>query len=344
MERAITDQPPALVRRRSHWRTMPERGTISVFEVAVFAICTTLVALPLPPAYKDVMIITFIWAGVALAWNIAGGFVGLISFGHAAFFAVGGYTSTILGVRYGLTPWVGIWIGAILAAALGATLALIGARLRGPFFILSTLAAAEVVRIGALNWTTLTGGAEGIWITPVPSVVNMVFASQTSYAVLILVYFVVVYAITKVIEGSRYGYYMFAVRDDEDAASAAGVRPLLTRTGAMAISAFLTGIGGSLFAQYFQLLDPNHVASPELSFQFALLPALGGLGTAIGPVLGAFAIMPLAELLRSNLGDVFQGLHLVVFGGFMIIVMLYFPAGLAGALERLAGGWGKKAS
>jgi branched-chain amino acid transport system permease protein len=172
----------------------------------------------------------------------------------------------------------------------------------------------------------------------------MVFSSQTSYGALMLIYLVIVYAITKVIEGSRYGFHMFAVRDDEDAASAAGINPLLVRTGAMAMSAFLTGIGGSLFAQYFQLLDPTHVASPELSFQFALLPALGGLGTAIGPVLGAFAIVPAAELLRSNLGDVFQGLHLAIFGGFLIIVMLYFPAGIAGALERLARGRAKSVS
>jgi branched-chain amino acid transport system permease protein len=158
-----------------------------------------------------------------------------------------------------------------------------------------------------------------------------------------LSYLLMVYAITKLIEGSRYGLQMFAVRDDEDAAMAAGVIPLLARTGAMAISAFLTAVGGSLFAQYFQFLDPTHVVSPELSFQFALLPALGGLGTAIGPVLGAFAIMPAAELLRSYLGAVFQGLHLVIFGGFLIVVMLYFPSGIAGALDRFAGGAVKRA-
>ena len=129
---------------------------------------------------------------------------------------------------------------------------------------------------------------------------------------------------------------MFAVRDDEEAASAAGVNPLLARTGAMGLSALLTAIGGSLFAQYFQFLDPTHVVSPELSFQFALLPALGGLGTAIGPVLGAFAIMPLSEMLRSYLGSAFQGLHLAIYGGFLVVVMLYFPSGIAGALERLA--------
>jgi branched-chain amino acid transport system permease protein len=137
-----------------------------------------------------------------------------------------------------------------------------------------------------------------------------VFASKTAYATLILGYLMVVYVITKVVEGSRYGFYLFAVRDDEDAASAAGVNPLLARTGAMCLSAFLTAIGGSLFAQYFLFLDPTHVVSPELSFQFALLPALGGLGTAIGPVLGSIAITPLSEMLRSYFGGDAAGLHL----------------------------------
>jgi branched-chain amino acid transport system permease protein len=165
----------------------------------------------------------------------------------------------------------------------------------------------------------------------------MVFASRSAYAAVVLGFLVAVYIISKTLEGSRYGFYLFAVRDDEEAASAAGVNPLLARAGAMGLSAMLTAMGGSLFAQYFQFLDPTHVLSPELSFQFALLPALGGLGTAIGPVLGAFAIMPLSEMLRSYLGSAFQGLHLAIYGGFLVVVMLYFPSGIAGALARLRG-------
>ena len=285
---------------------------------------------------SDVVIQTFLWAGLALAWNIAGGFAGLISFGHAAFFGVGAYTSSILAANYGLTPWIGLWIGGLLAAAFGAVLTLVCARLRGPFFILSTLAAAEVVRIAALNWASLTGGAEGLSILPIASIANMVFESKATYAALMLGYFVLIYAITKTVEGSRYGYYLFAARDDEEAASAAGVNPLLARTGAMCLSAFLSGIGGSLFAQYFLFLDPTHVISPELSFQFALLPALGGLGTAIGPVLGSFVITPLSEMLRSYFGGAGAGLHLAIYGGVLVVVMLYFPSGIAGALQRLA--------
>lgn len=322
---------------RSRLPLLPQRGRVSVFEIALLLVCVGLLVVGLSPNLRDLIVLTFLFAGLALAWNIAGGYAGLISFGHAAFFSVGAYTSTILLVHFDLTPWVGIWIGAILSALCGVVLALVCVRLRGPFFILSTLAFAEVVRIGALNWASLTGGPEGLSILPTPGLYQMVFVSKTAYAVLMLGYLLFVYAVTKALEASRYGFYLFAVRDDEDAANAAGIDPLRTRTAAMALSAGLTGIGGSLFAQYFLYLDPTFIASPELSFQFALLPAVGGLGTAIGPVLGSFLITPLSELLRSHLGNAAAGLHLVIYSAGLIVVMLYFPAGIAGALGRLSG-------
>jgi branched-chain amino acid transport system permease protein len=315
---------------------LPERGRLSWFELGLLLICIGLAVANIPSSLRDVILLSFLFGGLALAWNIAGGYAGLISFGHAAFFGVGSYTSTILLVHYGITPWIGIWIGGAIAGVFGAILALICARLRGPFFILSTLAFAEVVRIGALNWSSLTGGPEGLSIMPMPDPGSMVFASKATYAWLMLGYLVAVYAITKALESSRFGYYLFAIRDNEDAASAAGVNPLLGRTLAMALSAALTGVGGSLFAQYFLYLDPTYVISPELSFQFALLPAVGGLGTAIGPVLGSFLITPLSELLRSYFGNSAAGLHLVIYSLGLVVVMLYFPSGLAGALTKLA--------
>lgn len=315
---------------------LPQRGKVSLFEILLLLVGIGLVAVRLPPSMGDVLLLTFLFAGLGLAWNIAGGYAGLISFGHAAFFGVGAYTSTILLVHFNVTPWIGIWFGGLLAAVFGAVLALVCARLRGPFFILSTLAFAEVVRIGALNWASLTGGPEGLSIPPTPGFINMVFTSKTTYAALMLGYVVIVYAITKTLEASRYGYYLLAIRDNEDAASAAGVNPLLGRTAAMALSASLTGVGGSLFAQYFLYLDPTFVISPEISFQFALLPAVGGLGTAIGPILGSLLITPLSELLRSNLGNAAAGLHLVIYSAGLIVVMLYFPGGLAAAIDKLA--------
>ncbi len=314
----------------------PARGTLSVFEIALLVLCLVLVVAPIPQNLQDIIVLTFLWAGLATAWNIAGGYTGLISFGHAAFFGIGAYTSTILLVRMNVTPWVGIWCGGLLAAFCGAILAVICVRLRGPFFILSTLAAAEVIRIAALNWSSLTGGPEGLAISPAADPVNMVFASKHAYLALMLGYLLLSYALTKLIDGSRYGYYLFAARDDEDAASAAGVNPLAVRTVALMLSAALTGIGGSLFAQYFLYLDPTFVISPEVSFQFALLPAVGGLGTAIGPVLGSFLITPMSELLRSYLGSKVAGLHLAIYSALLIVVVLYFPSGIAGALSGLS--------
>jgi branched-chain amino acid transport system permease protein len=322
---------------------LPSRGRISWFEIMLFASCAAWVGLDLAPALQDVSVLTFLFAGLALAWNIAGGYAGLISFGHAAFFGVGAYASTILLLQYHVTPWLGIFAGAAAAALAGAVLALICARLKGPFFILSTLAFAEVVRIVALNWPAATGGPEGLSISPVPDLANMVLASKQGYAALMLGYMALAWAITRGLEASRFGFHLLAIRDDDDAASAGGINPLAVRTAAMALSAALTGMGGTLFAQYFLYVDPTYVISSELSFQFAMLSAVGGLGTAVGPILGSFLITPLSELLRSGLGSAAAGLHLVIYSVGLIVVVLYFPSGLAGALDRLKPAFGRRA-
>jgi branched-chain amino acid transport system permease protein len=284
----------------------------------------------------DIMIRTFLWAGLALAWNIAGGYVGLISFGHAAFFGIGAYTSTILLLSYGISPWIGLFGGALLAAAAGALLTIVCARLRGPFFILSTLAAGEVTRIAALNWRSLTGGAEGLEIPAISSAADMVFANQWPYVGLVLSYMLLVFALSVWIERSRYGYYLFATRDNEDGASAIGINPGVMRVSAMALSAALTAVGGTLFVQYFLYLDPTHIISPDISFEFALICAIGGLGTASGPVFGALIIVPASELLRGWLSQSASGLYLVLYGLVVILVILYFPSGVSGAISR---GW-----
>lgn len=326
---------PARTNGWSRISAMPKRGKLSWFEIVLLTGCAAWVGLGLAPTLQDVIVLSFLFAGLALAWNIAGGCAGLISFGHAAFFGIGAYTSTILFQSYNVTPWLGIFVGAAAAAIAGAVLSLICARLKGPFFILSSLAFAEVVRIIALNWSSVTGGAEGLSIPPVPDPANMVLGSKPAYETLTLIYLILAYAIMRWLEASRFGFYLFAVRDNDDAAAAAGINPLMVRSSAMALSAALTGVGGTLFAQYFLYLDPTYVISPELSFQFALLPAVGGLGTAIGPILGSFLITPLSELLRANLGNAVAGLHLVIYSAGLIVVMLYFPTGIAGALENL---------
>jgi branched-chain amino acid transport system permease protein len=312
----------------------PARGVLSFAEIIIIAVCIVLAFVVSERYHLDILIRTFLWCGLALAWNIAGGYTGLISFGHAAFFGIGAYTSTILLVSFDLSPWIGMWAGACLAGATAALLTAICARLRGPFFILSTLAFGEVIRIGALNWRALTGGSEGLEISPLASLTGMVFKGQGGYLALMLAYMLALFALSKWIERSRFGYYLFATRDDEDAAAAIGIDPTRMRIWAMTLSAALAGMGGTLFAQYFLYLDPTHVISPEISFQFALICALGGIGTAIGPILGALVIVPLSEFLRAWLSGAASGLHLVIYGFAVIVVVLYFPGGLAGALTR----------
>lgn len=312
----------------------PRRGAVSMVEITLLAACIVAAVVVGNRYAIDIMIRTFLWAGLALAWNIAGGYTGLISFGHAAFFGIGAYTSTILLLSYGVPPWIGMLAGALLAGCAGALLTTVCARLRGPFFILSTLAAGEVVRIAALNWRSLTGGSEGLEIAPVPSVIDMVFKSQWPYLTLVLAYMLIMFALSAWIEQTRYGYYLFATRDDEDGASAIGINPRYMRVSAMVLSAAMTAIGGTLFAQYFLYLDPTHIISPDISFEFALICAVGGLGTASGPVLGALIIVPLSELLRGFLSQSVSGLHLVIYGTVVIIVMLYFPSGISGAITR----------
>ena len=312
----------------------PRRGALSMVEITLLAACIVAAVVVSNRYAIDIMIRTFLWAGLALAWNIAGGYTGLISFGHAAFFGIGAYTSTILLLSYGVPPWIGMLAGALLAGCAGALITTACARLRGPFFILSTLAAGEVVRIAALNWRSLTGGSEGLEIAPVPSVINMVFKNQWPYLSLVLIYMLILFALSAWIEQTRYGYYLFATRDDEDGASAIGINPRYMRVSAMMLSAALTAIGGTLFAQYFLYLDPTHIISPDISFEFALICAVGGLGTASGPVFGALIIVPLSELLRGFLSQSVSGLHLVIYGTIVIIVMLYFPSGISGAITR----------
>jgi branched-chain amino acid transport system permease protein len=324
---------------KTRWRIplAPQRGRLSVTELAVLAACIV-VAVSVRNRYAvDIMIRTFLWAGLALAWNIAGGYAGLISFGHAAFFGIGAYTSTILLLSYGIPPWIGMLAGAALAACAGGLLTIVCGRLRGPFFILSTLAAGEVTRITALNWRSLTGGPEGLEISPIPSPIDMVFRAQWPNLVITLAFLLFLFAISALIEKGRYGYYLFATRDDEESAAAVGINPLKMRISAMALSAALTAIGGTLYAQYFLYLDPTHIISPDISFEFALICAVGGLGTASGPIFGALLILPLSELLRGWFSQSAAGLYLVIYGAVVIVVVLYFPTGIRGAIARVFG-------
>ena len=307
---------------------------------------TLLIGLPLsaallavPTFVSDVFwlglgITVLLWASLATAWNISAGLAGGLSLGHAAYLGVGAYTATLLFLRLGISPWLGMLAGAVLAAVLGAAIGAITFRLRGPFFVLASLAFGIVVHIVAVNWRGLTRGAAGLLLPFGGGPQNMLFAGVEPYWYIGLGLLAVTLGVTVAIRRSRLGYFLVALREDEDAARALGVRVVRCKVAASAISAALTALAGAFYATYIQYIDPSSTTQFEISVQIALVAIVGGLGTTLGPALGAVVVVPLAEVLRAWLGG---GPALMVYGFMLILIVLAAPYGVLGLAQKLVG-------
>jgi branched-chain amino acid transport system permease protein len=302
--------------------------------LGVLALAALAALPPLLPKYGlEVLISILFFAYLGTCWNILGGYAGQFSFGHAAFFGLGAYTSTLLLLRLGLTPWLGMLAGGALAAAFGLFEGYLSFRygLRGPYFSLVTLAFAEMLRVVAVNWKAV-GSSLGLVVPSGSSPVQFLFAGKLPYYYVILAMTLVALAITRLIERSRMGYALAAIRENEDAAEASGVNALATKLSAMAVSSFLTALGGTFYAQYFAYIDPSLTFGPAISIQ-GLLPAIvGGAGTVVGPLLGSFVLTPISELTRAVLRGR-AGADVMLYGLILILVISFLPNGLVGLLR-----------
>jgi branched-chain amino acid transport system permease protein len=282
------------------------------------------------------LLVTCLWAGLALSWNILAGFTGQLSFGHAAFFGVGAYTMGFLSTKFGVSPWIGMMAGGALAALLAAFIGIPAFRLRGPYFALATLALAEVTRIVAIYWEEVTGGAAGLFLPSQTGFVHMSWQGKSPFLWLTLGYLAVVWATAALLKRSRTGYFMAAVREDQDAAGVAGVNATAIKMQAAMISAFFTGVGGAILACYTTFVEPQEFLGVLISIQLLIVTIVGGLGTLSGPVIGAFLATPVAEILRSVIGSrVAGGLHQLIYGLIFLFVMIYLPKGIGPAALRL---------
>ena len=291
------------------------------------------------PFPRHVMIMIFLYGALATAWNILAGYCGQISLGHAVYFGIGAYTSTFLVREAALTPWLGMLVGAALAVVVSQAIGYPVFRLRGHYFAIATIGFGEIVQTLVLNWD-LVGGARGLFV-PIKrpdSLLNLQFHdSKAVYYYLALGLLALALGATRWIERSRRGYYFRAIREDQDAAASLGVRVAREKHAAMAVSAALTALGGTFWAQYVLFIDPESVFPLSLSILICLVAVMGGVGSLWGPLLGAVVLVPLSEGTRVLLGGTGKALDLLIYGALIMAIAVIQPAGLMGLMRQLRG-------
>ena len=286
--------------------------------------------LALPNYYLHILTITLVYAALASAWNIVGGIAGQISLAHSLFVGAGAMLSSALLVRFGLNMWLGVVIAAASAAALGAAISFIDYRFRlGHLsFALITMAFAEMAEI-YVTGTDFFGGASGLFLPKdTGNFLAFQFGGGRGAYWVMLAMAAICILVNLAILSSPLGYCLRSIRDNENAAQAIGVGLLRNKTFAMMISAVLTAVIGAVYARYLGFVDPYLLVSPVLTVEIVLFATVGGLGSAIGPALGAFLLAPLGEILRGHLGGSLPGLHYFIYGVIVVAVILVSPAGI----------------
>jgi branched-chain amino acid transport system permease protein len=304
--------------------------------VALFGVAALVPAVVHDAFLLDALVLILMWGALSAAWNIAAGYAGQVSLGHAAFFGIGAYAAALLATRWELSPWLGLAAGMAVSIVAGFVIGYLSNRLRGPYFALATIAFAQVLLIVASRWRELTHGSEGIPVPFRPGLATLGL-DRVGWVYLTLVAALSVYAVETYLESSRVGYQLAAVREDEDAAEALGIATRRLRVLSITVSAALTSACGTLWAQYVGFVDPFYVFSIDLSIRFALAAIIGGLGTALGPFLGSILITSLETYLRATFAGVrtgFTGIYLVIYGAVLIVVVRGAPQGLMGILAR----------
>jgi len=275
------------------------------------------------------------YAIVTAALNIIAGFAGYAAFGNIVFFGIGAYTTAMLMLRVGFPWWGGVIVGGLLAAVYAILLGIPILRLRGHYFAIATLGINRATEQIALDWGSFTGGGKGITL-PLPKMEIQQFYAMIYFIMFGLLLLTVL--ANFIISRSRLGYALRAIRDNEDAAEASGIFPARCKITAWAISAFLTGLTGGVFAYWFSFIEPATVFDIMIAVKAFVMMMLGGAGTVLGPVLGAFLI----EWISETVWGKFLTLHMMILGIIMVAVVILIPKGMLEMFRRkfsLAGLW-----
>jgi len=310
--------------------------------IALAAALLAAVIYPLlaPNYLVTVGMLMFFTAFIGQSWNISGGFAGQTSFGHAVFFGVGAYTSTILHVSYGWNPWLAWPAAMAMGGLVGAGIAILSFRagLRGSYFALITLAFAEVFRIAA-NSASITRGGLGMLIKADQRPINFQFRDPIWIYYLALGLCVVSLLIAWWLTRSRFGARLVAIRENEDAARALGIDVFTEKVKVLTLSGAMCAAGGTFYAQKYLYIDPNIAFGIDKSVEMLLVTMVGGAGTIFGPLIGSIALTTINELTRGA-ASVFpalknvQPLSLIVYGAMLILIVARLPDGFASLFGR----------
>jgi len=284
----------------------------------------------------EILVRILLFAFIGTSWNLLGGYAKQLSLGHVAFFGLGAYTSTLMEINYGISPWIGMLVGGLVGMSASLPIGWLCFRLKGPYFTISTIATANVLMLIFLKFRDFAWGAEG---TTIPNLghapLMMQFETKTPYYFIVLGLLIVSLAITAWIERSRIGYYLIALGEDEDAAEASGVDVVKVKRNIYMLSAFLTALAGTFYTQYIYFIDPQTAFSFNVSIEAALVSIVGGIGTLWGPVIGTVLLETSTALLQSYLGNSIGGIQLTVYSLILMAVILIRPTGIVGYFKEI---------
>ncbi|MFH0768761.1 MAG: branched-chain amino acid ABC transporter permease [Chloroflexota bacterium] len=291
-------------------------------------------------AYIQHMIIEVLWFGyIAACWNIISGYTRQVSLGHAVFVGVGAYTSVILYREAGISPWIGMLAGALVAALVSLLIGYPTLKLVGIYFVMATFGLVEIFRVLFSNIVDLgpinVGGVDGLTLPQRGNdLLAFQFLGKEYYYYIIVLMMAVIMYFTHWMEHSRLGFYLRAIKGDEDAAHSLGINVTRYKVMTFAISAAFAAVGGSFFAQFTLFIEPGRIFGWPLSFEMLLITMIGGRGTLWGPLLGTIILTPIQEIVRTTVGGgAFAGLHLLIWGILIIVIVFFMPKGISGLIQ-----------
>lgn len=307
----------------------------------LFKLATSLILISIPFKLLKLHFILYVMTLILLygylgqCWNILYGYAGQLSFGHAAFLGIGAYVSTILLLRFGITPWIGMVVSGAVCALFAFLVGFPLLRLKGAYFALATLGMAEVVRLVVLRLDFITGGGRGLLLPVVTSPWLFLFGEIWHWFLTALGMLIFLLAVSYKIEGSKLGMGFRAIKQDEEASSSVGVDVFKYKMIALLLTAFFTGVGGTFYAQLVGYIRPDTILTPERSDEIVVVAVIGGIGTLWGPLIGSAILLSIRQLIYSLLGGTYMGVHLLIYGILIILIVIFTPEGFYPALRRL---------